>query len=73
MTKAVTQTLRPGYRDSEGRRDMDRPTGLAYNSRQDPASHGEGEDVHMWLVLDLTCMQMHTLTGESYTQTQLFS
>ena len=71
MTKAVT--LRPGYRDSKGRRDMDRPTGLAYNSRQDPALQGEGEDVHMWLFVYLTCIQMHTLTGESYTQTQLFS
>lgn len=64
MTEAVTQTRRPGFRESKGRWDRDRSTGLAYSSRQDPISHGEGEYVHMWLFINLTCMQMHTLTGE---------
>lgn len=64
MTKAVTQTPKPGFRDSKGRWDADRPAGLASSSRQDPAPHGKGEDIHMWLFVDLTCMQRHTFTGE---------
>lgn len=72
MTEAVTQTRRPGFRESKGRWDRDRPTGPAYSSRQDPISHGKGEDVHMWLFVDLTCAHRGMCVCTSYTDTIVF-